>query len=229
MRQTAGAPVFRRHPGARLLLLSVAACALLCRAQTAAPAPASNLSAAQRAAAAGTSEQTESGELHLSGGRTQSYRIRLLPVAAFPQTPSGVAAELVRRGCLIPQSFEAQGPENLIHGAFREAGSDDWAALCSQGGWTTLYVFFAGAYNAPVALRRQADTVWLGAEPGSAVCGSAWGIATRRLADLRASRSIERPAALDHDAIDDARLEQSVTVRYYTAGRWLVLSGAGPE
>ena len=80
--------------------------------------------------------------------------------------PPLVAAELTRRLCMIPQSFEARQPENVIHGAFHAPGSSDWAVLCSTGGVTTLYVFFAGQFEAPIALRSQPDSTWLGAEPG---------------------------------------------------------------
>jgi hypothetical protein len=125
---------------------------------------------------------------------------------------------------MIPQSFEAKQPENVIHGAFRAPGSSDWAALCSSQGTTTLYVFFAGQFESPIALRSQSDSAWLEAEPGSSIYGSSWGIAVRSAAELRASPQLHRGATLDHDAIDDARLERSLVVHYYQAGRWLDLN-----
>ena len=152
-----------------------------------------------------------------------AYRIRLLPLSSFPDLPAAVATELNRRGCMIPQSFEAKQPENVIHGAFRAAGSSDWAALCSSQETTTLYVFFAGQRESPIALRSQADSAWLGAEPGSSVLGSAWGIAARSAADLRATPGLRRGLAIDHDAIDDARLERSLIIHYFQAGRWMNL------
>jgi hypothetical protein len=168
-------------------------------------------------------ERVESGEVKAAGGDVQSYRIRLLPVASFPDLPQGVVTELDRRGCMIPQSFEAQQPENVIHGSFRAAGSSDWAALCSVEGTTTLYVFLGGQFGTPVAVRSQADTEWLGADPGSSNFGSAWGISVRNAANLRASRQLHGATSFDHDGIEDARLERAATVRYWDDGHWIVL------
>lgn len=176
---------------------------------------------AQAAAPSTDMERSESGNLHIAGGDVVTYRIRLLPVASFPNLPAVVAAELTQHGCMIPQSFEAQQPENVIEGAFQQAGSSDWAALCSAGGSTTLYVFFAGALDKPTALRTQPDTAWLGAEPGSPVFGSAWGIVTRSAAYLRAARPLHGEANFDHDGIEDSRLERSETIRYWQQSRWL--------
>lgn len=168
-------------------------------------------------------ERVESGTVQTPDGRQETYRIRLLPVASFPDLPAEVAAQLNRTGCMIPQTFEAQQPENVIEGAFRAPNSRDWAALCSVAGRTTLYVFFAGHYDSPEAVRSQADTLWLGAEPGSSVYGSAWGIAVRNAADMHESRQWHGTVRFDHDGIEDARLERSATVDYWQADKWLAL------
>jgi hypothetical protein len=171
-------------------------------------------------------EQIERGEVQVHGDAI-SYRIRLLPVSSFPDLPAPVVMQLRSRHCMIPQTFEAQEPENVIEGAFRALGSHDWAALCSAGGSTTLYVFLAGQFDAPVAVRSQPDTAWLGSEPGSLIFGSAWGIAVRSAANLRSTRQLHGMVPFDHDGIEDARLEHSATVRYWQDGRWLAL-GAQP-
>lgn len=171
-------------------------------------------------------ERVETGVFRSADGHEESYRIRLLPVSSFPEIPAAAAARLEQMHCMIPQTFEARQPENVIEGAFRAPGSSDWAVLCSVDGTTTLYVFFAGHYDAPDAVRAQADTVWLGAEPGSRTYGSAWGIAVQRAADLRASRWLHGAAEFDHDAIQDERLERSATVRYWREGSWLALGGS---
>jgi hypothetical protein len=169
-------------------------------------------------------ERIETGQAQTPGGATVTYRIRLLPIASFPDLPAPIAAELGRRQCMIPQSFEAKEPENVIQGAFRTAGSSDWAALCSTQGSTTLFVFFAGQSEPPVALRTQSDAAWIGAEPGSTLYGSSWGIAVRSATELRAEPQLRRGVGIDHDAIDDARLERSLIVHYFQAGRWLNLN-----
>jgi hypothetical protein len=198
--------------------------ALLVTALLAVPSFAFGVSATP---SAGSSERVESGAVRTAGGKIEHYRIRLLPLASFPSLPAPVVAQLNQRGCMIPQSFEAEGPENVIHGAFRAANSSDWAALCSVRGYTTLYVFFSGQFASPIVLRSQRDTAWLGAEPGSNLYGSSWGIATRPLEELQESPELQVPSDLDHDAIDDGRLEQSVTIRYYEAGKWIVLNSGG--
>jgi len=170
-------------------------------------------------------EHIESGSVLSSDGKPVTYRIRLLPISSFPNLPAPVAAELKRRGCMIPQSFEAKEPENVIHGAFRAPGSSDWAALCSFEETTTLYVFFAGQPESPVALRSQPDSAWLGGEPGSDVSGSAWGISVRTAAELRSTPALRRGVTIDHDAIDDARLERSLAIHYFESGHWTNLHG----
>jgi hypothetical protein len=175
---------------------------------------------------AANAESVESGEVSSSTGERQPYRIRLLPIASFPDLPDAIVTQLTNRGCMIPQSFEAQRPENVIHGSFRAPGSSDWAALCSVDGRTTLYVFFGGQFDAPFAVRSQPDTAWLGAEPGNSTFGSAWGIAVNASDTLRSSRQFHGAASFDHDAIDDARLEHSSTVRYWDAGKWIEIVGA---
>jgi hypothetical protein len=169
-------------------------------------------------------ERVESSTVPSLEGKPIAYRIRLLPIASFPDLPVGVAAELSRRQCMIPQTFEAKQPENVIHGAFRGAGSNDWAALCSSHEITTLYVFFAGQFDAPVAVRSQPDSAWLGAEPGNPIHGSSWGIAVRSVSELRSSPELRHGVAIDHDAIDDARLERSESIRYFESGRWIALN-----
>ncbi len=194
---------------------------LIALGQTVPPNPPSQASDAER---------IESGEIHSDYGGIVDYRIRLLPLASFPDLPPPVAAELSRRQCMIPQSFEAKEPENVIHGAFRSAGSSDWAALCSAAGSTTLFVFFAGQFESPISLRSQPDSAWLGCSPGGSVLGSSWGIAVRSSTEIRATPQLRHAAAIDHDAIDDARLERSATIHYFNAGKWLNLqAGDGSD
>lgn len=183
---------------------------------------AGSLAAAQTTSSTAT-ECVETGQIRSPDGVAENYRIRLLPIASFPELPQPISAWLQFHGCMIPQTFEAQEPENVIHGALRAPGSDDWAALCSVSGQTTLYVFFAGQFSAPVPLRSQPDTLWLGHEPGSSVYGSAWGISTRTAQDLRDSTQIRPGFMIDHDAIEDAELERSLAIRYFQSGIWQVV------
>lgn len=148
-----------------------------------------------------------------------NYKIRLLPVSSFPQLPKPVAQELTDRGCMIPQTYEAREPENVIRGSFEKEGSDDWAALCSIHGVTTLYAFFQSNLTNPIPLRHQPDNQWLGVE-WSLDYGSAWGIATRP------ARFMPSNANADHAGIEDAFLEKSSTLHYFQNGRWTTLDGS---
>jgi hypothetical protein len=172
----------------------------------------------------GPAERVESGEVTSPAGAPIRYRIRLLPVSSFPALPAEVADQLTRRGCMVPQTYEAKQPENVIRGAFHAAGADDWAVLCSADATTTLYVFPAGRFGDPTAVRSQPDTAWLGADPGESVQGSAWGIAVRSAAALRSLPEFRRVLNADHDAIDDAWLEHKQTIHYDQAGKWITVT-----
>lgn len=163
------------------------------------------------------SEQIETGRAHLPNGAEVSYRIRLLPPASFPALPSPVAGVLNSHRCLIPQTYEAHQPENVIRGSFEKQGSDDWALLCSVDGATTLYVFFQSRLGEPIVLRRQRDSQWLGAETVGAY-GSAWGIAVRHPSQFP---RIKAAHGIDHDGIDDSYVEKSTSIHYFQNGNWI--------
>src|SRR5450432_3262156 len=77
-----------------------------------------------------SSQLNETGQVEVDGLARQ-YVIRHLPVSSFPQLPEGVAKALVERGCLIPQTYLAHRPENVVEASLERAGSRDWAVLCS--------------------------------------------------------------------------------------------------
>lgn len=162
------------------------------------------------------SEQVETGFAIIDGHAHVPYRIRLLPVSSFPQLPSGVAQKLDGMGCMIPQTYAAHEPENVISGSFEKKGSSDWAVLCSLHGVSTLYVFFQSNPALPIALRHQPDTLWLGKEWGEDY-GSAWGIA------VRPANMMRRSDQADHDGIEDDFLDQSSVVHYFREGHWTTL------
>lgn len=161
-------------------------------------------------------EQLETGFASIHGRPNTPYQIRLLPISSFPQLPPEVAMQLGRMGCMIPQTYEAREPENVIHGSFEKRGSSDWAVLCSVDHVSTLYVFFQSALSQPIALRHQPNSEWLGVE-WSLDYGSAWGIARR------APRMMPYADKADHDGIEDAFVEQSSTVHYFQNGHWTTI------
>src|SRR5271167_388438 len=116
-------------------------------------------------------EQVEHGQVTSPDGTARVYTIRRLEPATFPQVPKSVRHELERRKCLIPQTSEAKGAENVISGEFREKGVKDWAALCSQEGYSTLLVFWRGSARTVAELGSGKDmdmmqTVDSPGEPG---------------------------------------------------------------
>ena len=168
------------------------------------------------------SEHIEAGRAHLSSGAEVVYRIRLLPPASFPSLPATIANQLQQRNCLVPQTYEARRPENVIHGAFEEQGSDDWAVLCSINGATTLYVFFQSKRAEPIVLRHQRDVEWLGSEVIGEY-GSAWGISTLKPSQIRAAKPGRSMGVIDHDGIEDAFVERSSSIHYFRNGEWTTL------
>ena len=107
-----------------------------------------------------SSQLTETGKTSVDG-QTASYLIRRLPASSFPDLPDAIADVLDQRGCMIPQTYQAHRPENVIHASFERPGSSDWAVLCSTHGNVDLLVFFA---RTP----RQADVARIGAGTGAA-------------------------------------------------------------
>jgi hypothetical protein len=177
---------------------------------------------AQTVASPDLSEHIEAGRARLSSGAEVVYRIRLLPPASFPSLPATIASQLQQKNCLVPQTYEARRPENVIHGAFEEQGSDDWAVLCSINGATTLYVFFKSKPAEPIVLRHQRDAEWLGSEVIGEY-GSAWGISTLKPSQIRAAKLGRGMGVIDHDGIEDAFVERSSSIHYFRNGEWATL------
>jgi hypothetical protein len=165
----------------------------------------------------------ESGQV-IVAGRPTPYLIRHLPVNAFPQLPPAIQDALTRRGCQIPQTYEAHQPENVVNASFERHGSSDWAVLCSAGGKVSLLVFFASG-GGPMVLVTAAETDRLQAHGTSQVLGFNWAIdpaspETVHEAQLGMSRP---PARLDHDALADSAIDQKTIYRAYLKGAWTIV------
>ena len=117
----------------------------------------------------------DSGQISVDG-RSTPYLIRHLPVDAFPQLPPAVQDLLNRRGCLIPQTYEAHPPENVVHASLERRGSSDWAVLCSVNGTVSLLVFFSSNPSQPTVLASAPETERLQAHGASNRLGFNWGI-----------------------------------------------------
>jgi hypothetical protein len=161
-------------------------------------------------------------------GQAVPYRIRRLPVSSFPELPAAVASALAERGCLIPQTFEAKRPENVVHASLERAGSRDWAVLCSAQGEVSLLVFFAselasGKADTPAVLEKKPELACLERrEAAGAMMGFAWGIdpaSPKQVHDAQAGMA-HRPPTLDHDCLAESQVEDKTIYHLYRNGSW---------
>jgi len=165
-----------------------------------------------------------SGKILIDGHSTP-YFIRHLPVSSFPQLPPAIQEILTHRGCLIPQTYEAHRPENVIHASLERAGTSDWAVLCSVKGTASLLVFFAGSSADPVTLASAPETSRLQTRSSSGTLGFNWAIDPATPKDVHQAQlgMRHRPPRLDHDALADSAIEGKTVYRYYSHGAWTTL------
>lgn len=167
----------------------------------------------------------EAGQVTIDG-RNVPYLIHRLPVNAFPDLPAPIADELNRRQCLIPQSYEAHHPENVVHSSLEHAGSSDWAVLCSAAGKVSLLVFFGNApAGRPSVLGMADEKERLQRHDSSGVQGFNWAIelATPETVHQAQSAMGKRPTRPDHDALADITLDRTTLYRFFRKGSWTVI------
>lgn len=169
-------------------------------------------------------------QLNVSGqivvdGHSIPYLIRHLPVSSFPELPAELVTLLNRRGCLIPQTYEAHRPENVIHASLERHGSSDWAVLCSAQGTVSLLVFFSSDPTRLLVLAAAPETERLQAHDPSGVLGFNWGIDPASPEQIRQAQAglLHRPAPVDHDALADSLVDQHTVYHYYLKNAWIVL------
>lgn len=175
-----------------------------------------------------SAQLVESGQIVVDGHSTP-YLIRHLPVSSFPELPAAVQELLNRRGCLIPQTYEAYHPENVVHASLERAGSSDWAVLCSAGGTVSLLVFFgsriSSAQGQPMVLVSAPETERLQAHDPSGVLGFNWGIDPESPEQIhQAQYGLEqRPPLLDHDALADSIVDRGTVYHFYAKNVWTLV------
>ena len=174
---------------------------------------------------------TAQGQITFAGHSTP-YLIHHLPVSSFPDLPTGIVELLNRRGCTIPQTYEAHHPENVVHASLQRAGSSDWAVLCSAQGSVSLLVFFNGANGheqaQPFVLATSLETARLQSHDPGGVLGFNWGIDSASPQQVHEAQSgmKHRPAQVDHDALADSTLEHGTIYHFYSKSNWFVLETA---
>jgi hypothetical protein len=166
----------------------------------------------------------EAGKITVNG-RLTPYLIRRLPVSAFPQLPAAVESELNRRGCLIPQTYEAHEPENVIEASLERSGSRDWAVLCSEKGTVSLLVFFGDSATTARVLATAQETERLEAHGAAGALGFAWGIDAATPEQVHEAQGGMRnaPPRLDHNALAESVIDGTTVYHYYAAGTWTVV------
>jgi hypothetical protein len=173
---------------------------------------------------ADTQRLVESGQVVVDGQRS-AYLIRRLPVSSFPDLPSGVADLLSQRECLVPQTYAAHHPENVIHASLERSGSSDWAVLCSAQGTVSLLVFFGSASGRPIVLSSAPETKRLQRHDSTGVLGFNWAIdpASPETVHQAQSTMQQKPPSLDHDAVADSVVDHSTVYRIYFQHAWTVV------
>lgn len=146
--------------------------------------------------------------------RIAQPKITRLAPAAFRAVPQRVRRDLVKRGCLVPQTSVDAAPHNAVHGAFLARGADDWAVLCSVRGSSSIVVYHDGKRVASLA--TAADKTYI--QSGARGAGSGAGF-SRRILRIR-------PPRADHDGIEDSFLEKGSTTWYFARARWRRIQGA---
>lgn len=173
---------------------------------------------------ADTQRLVESGQVVVDGQRS-AYLIRRLPVTSFPDLPSSVADLLSQRDCLVPQSYAAHHPENVIHASLERSGSSDWAVLCSAQGTVSLLVFFGSASGRPIVLSSAPETKRLQRHDSTGVLGFNWAIdpASPEAVHQAQSTMQRKPPPLDHDAVADSVVDHGTVYRIYIQHAWTVV------
>jgi hypothetical protein len=159
------------------------------------------------------------------GGKSTPYLIRRLPASSFPELPAAVQDLLNRRGCMIPQTYEAHHPENVIHARLERPESSDWAVLCSTRGTASLLVFFGSAPDQPFELASAPEFERLQAHGPDGMLGFNWAIDPASPQRIHESQSgmESRPPLMDHDAVADSIVDHRTIYHFYAKRAWTLL------
>jgi hypothetical protein len=162
------------------------------------------------------------GHLEQSGDSV-AYEVRHLPVSSFPDLPYAVAGELTDLGCLIPQTYEARRPENVVHASLESPGSSDWAVLCSAHGSVSLLVFFGSSPSRYSQLASFPETQRLQKSIITGSLGFNWGIDPATPGAVRQAQIglSPRPPRLEHDALADSVIDHKTIYHYFAGGTWV--------
>ena len=151
--------------------------------------------------------------------------IRRLPPTAFWFLPGLIRRDLGRRGCIVPQPWDARQPKNIIHGSFTAVGVTEWAVLCSVRDTSQILVYrVASGRTVRIvdSLLPAPDRAWM-----QGIGGDRWGYSRLLLTLPRRTigawrTDVDRraiPQPVNHDAIEQIFLGKGAEGFYY-ARRW---------
>lgn len=169
-------------------------------------------------------ENVERGQTTGRDGLVHPFTVVRLAPAAFPELPGVVRDELTRRGCLVPQTFAAKQPENVISGKYRDGSSRDWAVLCSREGYSSVLLFWNGAAQSVEEFARQKDTDYMQPHANDFYEYSRR-ITTAPPERVRKKKENRKLGPFEHDGIDDAFVGQGSLIYYFRQGQWTQLQG----
>jgi hypothetical protein len=160
--------------------------------------------------------------------RADEATVRLSP-STFRNLPAEVRTALERRGCTIPQPYDARGAEaNVISGRFTSTGQTDWAVLCSRERQSAILVFDGKHFDQVDEIAQGPDLQYLQVVSGGREIGY-----SRRLSLLTPSairqhfaRGANVPQKIDHDGIEDRFIGKASVAWYRSSGKWVKLPGA---
>jgi len=151
------------------------------------------------------------------------------PPGAFPNLPGGVAKELEKRGCTIPQVFLG-GNGNAIKGYFIRKGQEDWAVLCSINRVSSIMIFEDGEIKNIHEIEKSPDKDWLQTTGIKELpIGFSREISIESEDGMR-YRIKESGALVDadsiHEGIEEFFVNKASEIHYFYNGEWLTFSGA---
>jgi hypothetical protein len=155
--------------------------------------------------------------------------IRRLPPRTFRQLPAAIVEELEARKCLIPQYPYIKTPHNVIRGSFTGEKVNEWAALCSRKGTSSIMVFCADSAKLVAETAAAKDENYLQDIDGPGTLGY-----SRVISAAGEDYILEHykwyggpdPPPITHHGINDAFAEKASVVRYFYRGKWIELQGA---
>ena len=164
-------------------------------------------------------------EINWVKGENEIKRLRL---SEFSQVPETVIKKLKQQGCEVPQVYDTRQPGNLVHGHFSNKSSDDWAALCSKNGKSSIVVIWQKGSPCPSRFNEKADRDCLQGVGGDRVGFSRQISVAKTKTVLRHQKNYggALPSRLDHDGLDDAFLEKESVTYFCESGEWLKLQGS---